>query len=55
MLRTLNFERVEHSSQNGGDDDPKELKPVKERYPYEFWLTIIIEGRPEHSDKGDEE
>lgn len=55
MLRTLDFERVEHGSQNGGDDDPEELKPVKERYPYEIWLIIIIAGRPEHSDKGDKE
>lgn len=53
--RTLDFERVEYGSQNGSDDDPEELKPVKERYPYEIWLIIIIEGRPEHSDKGDKE
>ena len=55
VLRTSGSERVERGSQNGGDDDPEELEPVKERYPYEFWLTIIIEGRPEHSDKGNEE
>lgn len=52
--RTSDFERVEHGSQNRGDDDPEELEPVKERYPQEFWLVIIIEGRPEQSNEWDE-
>ena len=55
VLRTSGSERVERGSQNGGDDDPEELEPVKERDANELWLPEVVKRRPEHGDERDEQ
>jgi hypothetical protein len=51
---TLDSERVDRCRQDSCDDDPEELEPIKERDTNELWLIIVVKGRPEQNDKGDE-
>jgi hypothetical protein len=46
------LQEVHHSSDDGCDDDPEKLKPVKERYPNKLWLAEIVERRIKHYYKG---
>jgi hypothetical protein len=46
---------IDHRRNNGCDDNPEELKPVKEGETSELWFLEVVEGRPEQNDKGNEE
>jgi hypothetical protein len=51
---TLDSERVYHCRQDSSDDNPEKLEPIKEGHTDELWLIIVVKGRPEQNDKGDE-
>jgi hypothetical protein len=46
--------KIHDRGKRGADDDPKQLIPVKERYPYPIRLYFIIERRPEYGGELDE-
>ena len=50
----LDSERIDHCCQDSSDDNPEKLEPIKEGHTDELWLIIVVKGRPEQNDKGDE-
>jgi hypothetical protein len=49
------FQEVHDSRDDGCDDDPEKLEPVKEGHPNELWLTEVVERRIKQDNKGQNE
>src|SRR4030081_524595 len=54
-LRSLLGREIDDGRQDGADDDPKELVPVKEWDAGPGGLELVVEGRPQDRDKLDHE
>jgi hypothetical protein len=46
---------INDGSNNGGNDNPEKLKPVKKREVEKDWSIPTIEGRPEQHYEGDDQ
>ena len=53
--RFLGAAEVDKRCNNGRDDNPEELEPVKERDADKLWIFKVVEGGPEHRDEGEEQ
>lgn len=48
-------QEVQHSRQNGREDDPEQWEPVKEGYPDEGRVNAVVERRIQQHNKRDEQ
>ena len=45
---------IDDGCNNGRDDNPEQLKPIKERDADELWTSEVVERRPEQDDEGND-
>jgi hypothetical protein len=48
-------QEVHDSRDDGCDEDPEKLEPVKEGHPNELWLAVVVERRVKQDNKGQDE
>src|SRR5437764_7741729 len=46
---------IDGGGEDGADDDPEELVPIKEGHADEARLRLVVEGRPQHGHELDDE
>src|SRR5665213_147646 len=47
--------KINDRGQNGADDDPEQLIPIKERHTDPGWLELVVERRPDDREELDHE
>jgi hypothetical protein len=46
--------KIDNGCKNSSDNNPEELKPVKERDTKKCWVPEVIEWGPQHGNEGNE-
>jgi hypothetical protein len=51
----LGSRKVDDCCDNGRNNHPQELEPIEKWDADKRWFPVVVEGRPQHNDKRDDE
>lgn len=54
-MSSSGFHEIHNKRDDGCDEDPEKLEPVKEGHPNELWLAEVVERRIKQDNKGQDE